>query len=84
MTEYSSAEITVNGQARACADEHTVADLVGNITGRVISAKGTATDGTSLGVAVAQNGEVVPRSQWARTLLGAGDDIEILTAVQGG
>jgi sulfur carrier protein len=36
------------------------------------------------GLAVAVNGEVVPRYRWAVTPLGEGDSIEILTAVQGG
>ena len=37
-----------------------------------------------LGVAVARNAEVVPRSQWHGTALADGDDIELVTAVQGG
>lgn len=36
------------------------------------------------GVAVAVNGEVVPRSEWAATTVAAGDRIEILVAAQGG
>jgi sulfur carrier protein len=36
------------------------------------------------GVAVAVNGEVVPRSRWADHLLRDGDRIEILRAAQGG
>jgi sulfur carrier protein len=36
------------------------------------------------GVAVAVNEEVVPRSQWARALLAAGDRVEVLRAAQGG
>ena len=36
------------------------------------------------GVAVARNGEVVPRSAWATAGLSAGDRIEVLHAVQGG
>lgn len=36
------------------------------------------------GVAVAVNGEVVPRGAWALHLLAAGDVVEIVTAVQGG
>jgi sulfur carrier protein len=33
---------------------------------------------------VARNAEVVPRSQWHGTALADGDDIELVTAVQGG
>lgn len=36
------------------------------------------------GVAVAVNGEVVPRSRWPATELADGDQVEVLTAVQGG
>ncbi len=36
------------------------------------------------GVAVAVNGEVVPRAEHAGTVLADGADIEVLTAVQGG
>ncbi len=36
------------------------------------------------GVAVAVDGEVVPRACWAETVLAEGAEIEILTAVQGG
>jgi sulfur carrier protein len=36
------------------------------------------------GVAVAVNGEVVPRSTWAARSLADGDEVEVLTAAQGG
>ena len=36
------------------------------------------------GVAVAVDGEVVPRSAWHRTPLREGQQIEVVTAVQGG
>jgi sulfur carrier protein len=36
------------------------------------------------GVAVAVDGEVVPRAQWAGTALADGARVEVLTAVQGG
>lgn len=36
------------------------------------------------GVAVARNGEVVPRAQWATTALQPGDEIDVVGAVQGG
>ena len=35
-------------------------------------------------VAVARNGEVVPRGQWAATVLAEGDEVEILAAQAGG
>ena len=36
------------------------------------------------GAAAAVNGEVVPRGSWAATPLRDGDQVEIVTAVQGG
>ena len=38
----------------------------------------------SMGIAVALNGEVVPRSAWDVTDLHPGDRVEVLTAAQGG
>jgi sulfur carrier protein len=36
------------------------------------------------GVAIAMNGEVVPRGLWRLQQVGAGDVVELLTATQGG
>lgn len=36
------------------------------------------------GIAVAVEGEVVPRGEWDATVLTAGARVEVLTAVQGG
>jgi sulfur carrier protein len=36
------------------------------------------------GVAVARNGDVVPRSSWDGTRIDSGDQIEIVTAAAGG
>ncbi len=36
------------------------------------------------GVAAAVNGEVVPTAAWPSRQLAAGDQVEVLTAVQGG
>ena len=36
------------------------------------------------GVAVALNGEVVPRSRWGEASLAAGDELEVVGARQGG
>lgn len=36
------------------------------------------------GIAVARNGEIVPRGQWEETPLVEGDRIEIVTAAAGG
>ncbi len=36
------------------------------------------------GIAVAVNGEVVPRASWETRSLSEGDDVELITAMQGG
>jgi sulfur carrier protein len=62
----------VNGVERELADGATVTDVL-----RLLEIPES-------GVAVALNGEVVPRAQHPRTVLGDGADLEVLTAVQGG
>jgi sulfur carrier protein len=66
--------VMVNGELRAAAPGETVAQLVAQIAG----------EPPVRGVAVAVNGEVVPRSSWGATPLCDGDALEVLTAVQGG
>ncbi|MDQ5816411.1 MAG: sulfur carrier protein ThiS [Actinomycetota bacterium] len=65
--------LVVNGASRTVREGASVADLV--------AALGLSRSGS--GIAVALNGEVVPRSEWG-TVLGELDRVEILTAVQGG
>ena len=36
------------------------------------------------GIAVAVNGEIVPKSSWAETRVSDGDEVEVLGAAQGG
>jgi sulfur carrier protein len=76
--------ITLNGTPHAVADGASITMLVSLVTGRPLAANGQATDGRKLGVAVAHNAQVVPRSQWSATALADGDDVELVTAVQGG
>ncbi|KNH16948.1 thiamine biosynthesis protein ThiS [Arthrobacter sp. ZBG10] len=76
--------ITLNGTPHAVVDSASISMLVSQVTGRVLAANGQAADGARLGVAVAQNAQVVPRSQWSATALADGDDVELVTAVQGG
>jgi sulfur carrier protein len=64
--------VMVNGTGRDLRDGATVADAVAAVTDQV------------RGVAVAVNGEVVPRARWSRTPLRPGDRVEVLTATQGG
>ncbi len=76
--------ITLNGSRHSVAADASITILISQITGRPLAANGQATDGQKLGVAVAHNSEVVPRSQWFITALAEGDDVELVTAVQGG
>jgi sulfur carrier protein len=63
---------TVNGEPYDVAPGTTVAALVAE---RCPSPRG---------VAVAVNGEVVPRSTWGGVVVGPGDAVEIVTAAAGG
>jgi sulfur carrier protein len=64
--------IVVNGEPRELAAGINVNDVVAQLTD------------APRGIAVAVNGTVVPRGAWAHTTLGDADNIEVLTAVQGG
>ncbi|WP_104089819.1 sulfur carrier protein ThiS [Arthrobacter sp. GMC3] len=76
--------LKLNGAAHPFNPGTTVADLVTAVTGRTLLATGQAADGGRLGVAVARNADIVPRSQWAHSRIEENDDVEIVTAVQGG
>ncbi|WP_238007819.1 sulfur carrier protein ThiS [Dactylosporangium sp. AC04546] len=65
--------LVVNAVASTVDDSITVADVVHQLAGP-----------DPRGVAVALNGDVVPRSRWADTHPSDGDHVEVLTAVQGG
>ncbi len=77
-------KITLNGAQEFATAALNLRDLIFEVTGRVISPQGQAEDGQNLGIGVARNGEVIPRTQWFTTHLTTGDEIEILTAMQGG
>ncbi|NVM95309.1 sulfur carrier protein ThiS [Arthrobacter wenxiniae] len=76
--------IHLNGAPAPLAAGTTVADLVAAVTGRAILPTGQPADGRRLGVAVARNADIVPRSRWSQTAVETDDDVEIVTAVQGG
>ena len=84
MDEPKLSRINLNGGAHALPAGGTVTDLVQELTGFRLRPDGQAADGKRLGVAVVRNAAVVPRSQWAGTTLISGDDVEIVTAAQGG
>ena len=66
--------VTLNGAPRNLPEGATVKDA--------IQAAGAPGDGR--GVAVALDGEVVPRGEWSATTLNEGREVEVLHAVQGG
>ena len=66
--------VTVNGDRRELPAGATVAS--------VVAALANSPEGR--GVAVAVEGEVVPRAQWSSTPLGEGARVEVVVAVQGG
>jgi sulfur carrier protein len=66
--------VTVNGERRELPEAATVEQAVA-VSGAHES---------NGGVAVAVDGEVVPRRQWASTALRDGQRVEIVRAVQGG
>lgn len=78
----NSATTTVNGEAHSPQAGETILDLVAAHMGVELTAEGRAADGRNLGVAVAQDGTVIPRAKWAATPVAGA--IDIVTAVQGG
>ena len=64
--------VTVNGAARRFEAPLDVASLLASL------------DMAGKKVAVERNGEIVPRSAHAHTVLGDGDQLEIVVAVGGG
>jgi sulfur carrier protein len=65
--------VTLNGERRELGERATVETAV--------RAAGAA---EGRGVAVALDGEVVPRGAWASTVVRDGQQLEVLHAVQGG
>ena len=65
-------EILINGAPHQVADDMSLDRAVALISN------------AASGVAAAVNGELVRRVSWPSTRLAAGDEIEVLTAVQGG
>ena len=77
MKRYSSMSapsLTLNGAPTPLTAPLTLAEL--------LAAQGITPE--QQGIAVARNGAVVPRAQWAHTSLAADDRIEVVTMLQGG
>jgi sulfur carrier protein len=66
--------VLLNGELRELPGSATVVQAV--------EAAGVEQEGRGLAVAV--DGDVVPRGQWAQTRLADGQRVEVLRAVQGG
>jgi sulfur carrier protein len=66
--------VTVNGERRELPAGATVASVVETLSGAA----------AGRGVAVALEGEVVPRGSWPRVQLSEGARVEVVAAVQGG
>jgi sulfur carrier protein len=67
-----SVQVRLNGEPRELPDGTTLDAAVATLTA------------APAGIAAAVNGDVVPRSSWTATPLRAGDQVEVVTAVQGG
>jgi sulfur carrier protein len=67
-------KIVLNGEEKDVAAEASVADAVGL----------AGVPEAERGVAVAVEGEVVPRGEWTSRALAEGEAIEVVHAVQGG
>jgi sulfur carrier protein len=65
-------QVWINGEQRELVDGARVRDAL------------TALGAPENGVAVAVDGEVVPRADWSSVALADGARVEVLTAVQGG
>ena len=66
--------VVVNGEPREVSGGLSVSGLL----------RALGHDPSGAGIAVAVNGEVVPRGAWPTTALGERDRIEVLGAAQGG
>jgi thiazole synthase len=66
--------IELNGESRELDDGATLADAV----------RESGAEQGGRGVAVALDGEVVPRGEWEATALSEGRSVEVLAAIQGG
>ncbi len=73
QADKAAATIRINGEPRRLD----AADI-----GQLLNQLGY--DNDARGIAVAVNGEVVPRADWSRRSLAPGDAVDIVGAVQGG
>ena len=74
MNSESQGVIIVNGEERPVPPDGSISTLL----------RAMGLDPAQRGVAVAVNGEVIPRQEWDSWWLAAGDSVELVGAVQGG
>jgi sulfur carrier protein len=72
-TKPSTVELWVNGERRRV--------LVSDVRSLLVA---LGLDPAGRGLAVARNGEIVPRAAWDTTVLAPDDHIDVVGAVQGG
>jgi len=80
----NSHTLRLNGAAHEIHAGATLLELIVAFTGHPLRSDGSRVDGGRLGVAAAVGGIVVPRGRWAVYTVDDSDEIEIVTAVQGG
>ncbi|AHW64441.1 Putative secreted protein [Corynebacterium glyciniphilum AJ 3170] len=73
----TSVTVRVNGRKRSVSSTTTVGDIVSDVTGQDPETE-------ALGLAVALDATIVPRSRWCSAPVHDGAEIEIITAMQGG
>jgi sulfur carrier protein len=66
--------VELNGRSVELPEGATVRDLIAR----------SGVDGEAKGVAVALDGDVIPRGSWAATELREGQSVEVVAAIQGG
>jgi sulfur carrier protein len=72
--------VIVNGERRELPSQATVLSVVTLLA----DDDARSPEAAGRGVAVAVDGEVVPRDQWSSTALDDGARVEVLAAIQGG
>jgi sulfur carrier protein len=72
--------VIVNGERVELPKDATVV----NVVELLAREEARSTEIAGRGVAVALDGEVVPRNEWSSTGLGEGARVEVLAAIQGG
>jgi sulfur carrier protein len=65
--------VTINGAEKEVGPATKVADVVSDFAGS-----------RRRGIAIALNGEIVPKSEWAEVAMHDGDRLEVLSAIGGG